>query len=449
MPLLVGSYAFYSYWKIQYTVILLLCTVGTYFSGLSLCKFPQKRQQKIILFLSVLFNLGLLAGFKYINFFLNSLNFLLSFDDPGYSLPYVNIFFPVGVSFYTFQSVSYIADVYRGKVKPESHFGYFALYLAFFPKLISGPIERAAGLLPQLKNKNRVNFSNVYSGLSLFIWGLFKKLVIADRLGMYVDMVFSNPEAFYGKTIIVAGWMFSLQIYCDFSAYMDMAIGCGRLFGIELSRNFNFPYMAMSIGDFWRRWHITLTSWFRDYVYIPLGGNQVSVQRWVINIMIVFLASGLWHGAAWTFVWWGALHGFFYLIGKFTAAARERLRERSGIRGRIAMAIQVFFTFQLVSLAWVFFRAETIEDAFCLIQNMSVNLALPVRMMSSQFSTALAFSAAVILVGMEFLLYWLNQKEIDPFHFFPPVIRYPVCALGLLVIALFGVSRNEFIYFQF
>jgi alginate O-acetyltransferase complex protein AlgI len=268
-------------------------------------------------------------------------------------------------------------------------------------------------------------------------------------MGMYVDMVFADPGAMAGKTAVLGAWMFSLQIYCDFSAYMDMAVGCGRMFGIELSRNFNFPYMARSIGDFWRRWHITLTSWFRDYVYIPLGGNQVGDRKWVRNILAVFLLSGLWHGAAWTFVFWGGLHGAFYLAGRYTGRIRDRVRRAVRLSGNPAAVWQVMVTFQLVSLAWVFFRAETIGGAFSLIRNMFVQWDLPVRMMASQFSTALAFAAAVGFIGIEVVSFWAAKKQIDVVGAMPAVIRYPGYAVLLMGISLLGVSSNQFIYFQF
>lgn len=469
MVLLGASYLFYAWWQPWFVLVLAFCTVVSWRAGLFMARAGGQARKKRILAGAVVLNLAPLLFFKYVNFFNEAV--AAGFWKAGWAYPawHLDILLPVGVSFYTFQAVSYCADVYRGKIEAESGPVTFALYLAFFPRLISGPIERGAALLPQLRRggRNSGNFSGCrigvrhdeeraagggalfVSGFQLFLWGVFKKIVIADRLAMYVDMVFADPAGVYGKTAILGAWLFALQIYCDFSAYMDMAIGCGRMFGIELSRNFNFPYMARSVGDFWRRWHITLTSWFRDYVYIPLGGNRVTAGRLAANIMVVFLLSGLWHGAAWTFVWWGGLHGLFYLAGHFTAGTRERIRQRLGIRGRIAAVWQVFFTFQLVTLAWVFFRAKTIGDAFDLIRNMGVHLELPVRMLSSQFSTALAFGFALVFVGIELVMYWADRKGVDLVRAVPPVIRYPGYAVGLLVMALFGVSSNEFIYFQF
>ncbi len=447
--MLAASYAFYACWQPWFVGVLLFCTLVGWSAGRLMAGEQDNRKKKKILIASVGLNLLPLLFFKYVNFFNAALNDAFSFLGLGYAVPALNILLPLGVSFYTFQTIAYCADVYMDKIQAEKNMGAFALFLAFFPKLISGPIERGGSFLPQIKRADRFNSALFVSGVQLFLWGVFKKIVIADRLAMYADMVFGDPHSMYGKTVVIGMWMFSIQIYCDFSAYMDMAIGCGRIFGIELSRNFNFPYMAGSVADFWRRWHITLTSWFRDYVYIPLGGRRVATGRWIFNIMAVFLLSGLWHGAGWTFIFWGVLHGSFYLIGTFTAPVRNRIRGFLGIRGRFEAIWQVFFTFQLVSLAWVFFRARTIDDAFVLIRNMSIHLELPVRMLSSQFSTALAFGFALLIVGLELLIYWADRRGIDLVQVIPPVVRYPGYAAGLLLMALFGVSSNEFIYFQF
>lgn len=463
--LLAGSCLFCAWWQPWFVLVLVYVTLVSFLTGIRMASatdieapssvlrasctqkpqayFCKKRQ---VLIAAVVLNLLPLVFFKYYNFFNDSLRQLWG---GFYAVPHLDLLLPVGISFYTFQAVSYCADVYKGRIAVESGLVRFALYLAFFPKLISGPIERGAALLPQIKRPSLFQSGLFVSGVQLFFWGMFKKLVLADRMGMYVDMVFGAPQGMYGKTAMIGAWMFSLQIYCDFSAYMDMAIGCGRMFGIELSRNFNFPYMAKSVREFWRCWHITLTSWFRDYVYIPLGGNRAAAGRWALNIMLVFLLSGLWHGAAWTFVFWGGLHGVFYLIGKYTVTVRERGRRRLGMGGRIEAAMQVLVTFNLVSLAWVFFRAGSIGEAFLLIRNMFIDLELPVRMLSSQFSTFLAFAAAGVFAGLEWLTYAGARKRVNLVQAIPPFLRYPGYALGLLAITLLGVSSRQFIYFQF
>jgi len=406
-------------------------------------------RRKAVLATMVSVNLVPLIFFKYFNFFNDSLGKIFALSRLTYPVPHIDLLLPVGISFFTFQAISYCADVYKGKKGPERHLGLFALYLAFFPKLISGPIERGANLLPQLRNPILFDRRLFVSGIQLFFWGVFKKIVIADRLGMYVDMVFSHPQDYWGKTAILAAWFFTLQIYCDFSAYTDMAIGCGRIFGIKLSPNFNFPYLARSVAEFWRCWHITLTSWFRDYVYIPLGGNKISPTRWRANIMVVFLLSGLWHGAAWNFVLWGGIHGFFYLIGKNTETFRFKLREFFGISGKAAAILQVLITFNLVSLAWVFFRASSIEDAFCLISHMFISLSLPVQMMGLTFSTYLTFGFAVIFIFLELFHYWDSKHDYRRLRAIPNSIKFLAYVGGLLIISLFGLSSKKFIYFYF
>lgn len=449
MVLLASSYIFYFVWKPWYCLILFVCTLATWAVVNKIAELEGGKRKKRLLVVAIAVNLLPLLFYKYFNFFNESLAAVFSFTKISYPIPPLDILLPVGISFYSFQAISYCADVYKVRIEPERHFGHFALYLAFFPKLISGPIERGAKLLPQLRTTRPFESVLFLSGVQLFFWGVFKKIVIADRLDMYVDMVFSNPEDYWGKTVILAVWFFALQIYCDFSAYTDMAIGCGRIFGIELSRNFNFPYFARSVNEFWKCWHITLTSWFRDYVYIPLGGNRVASGLFTLNIMAVFLLSGLWHGAAWTFVLWGGLHGIFYLIEMSTSSARDWTRNFFGIRGKTAAVLQVLITFNLVSLAWIFFRAATVTDAFTIIGHMFVNISLPIRMLSSQFSTALTCGFAVLFIVLELLLYWDTNNDFRVSKAMPGFVKYPVYAVGLLVISLFGLNSNEFIYFHF
>jgi len=449
LVLLGASYFFYFTWTPWFALILMFCSTVTWWGAIRLADIEATGRRKAVLATLVTVNLAPLFFFKYFNFFNDSLREIFALSRATYPVPHIALLLPVGISFYTFQAISYCADVYKGRIGPERHVGLFALYLAFFPKLLSGPIERGANLLSQLRNPRLFDNRLFVAGMQLFFWGVFKKIVIADRLGMYVDMVFSQPQAYWGKTAILAAWLFTLQIYCDFSAYTDMAIGCGRIFGIELSQNFNFPYLARSVAEFWRRWHITLTSWFRDYVYLPLGGNKVSPTRWGANIMVVFLLSGLWHGAAWNFVWWGGLHGLFYLIGIITEPFRLRLREFCSISGKAAAILQVLITFNLVSLAWVFFRASSIEDAFCLISHMFINLSLPVQIMGLRFSTYLACCFAVIFIVLELLQYWDAEHDYRCLRAIPTFLKFFAYVGGLLVISLLGLSSKQFIYFYY
>lgn len=447
--LLLASYIFYFSWQPWYCLILLFNTLVTW----SLCGWQIRIEnvglKKVLLASAIIINCLPLLYFKYFIFINDSIAALFSpFGVSSLTGP-LDIILPVGISFYSFQAISYCIDIYRGETKFEHNLGKFSLYLSFFPKLISGPIERGESLLPQIRNAKQFEINIFISGIRIFLWGLFKKIVIADRLAMYADMVFAHPQDYFGITVLIAIWFFSLQIYCDFSAYTDMAIGCGRMFGIELSQNFNFPYFARSINEFWQRWHITLTSWFRDYLYIPLGGNRVEKKRIFFNILTVFVVSGLWHGAAWNFVFWGAIHGVLYLLEKYTFPLRKKVVSLLGFKDSILYVVQVFITFNLVSLAWVFFRAANISDAFVLLGNLFVNMSLPARMMSSQFTTFLAFGFAILFITLEIIVYWQSKNNFTFFKIIPAFIKFPIYAIALLTISLFGVSSSEFIYFHF
>jgi len=366
----------------------------------------------------------------------------------GNNLPYVHIILPIGISFYTFQAISYCCDVFSGNQKAEKHFGIFSLYLAFFPKLISGPIERASNLIHQLKADRVIRQDKIASGVSLMVFGFFKKMVIADRLAIYVDMVFNHPHDFTGQTLILASLFFTLQIYCDFSGYTDIAIGCGRVMGFELTQNFNFPYFAKSIPDFWRRWHITLTSWFRDYIYIPLGGNRVPRLRWQTNIIVVFLLSGLWHGANWTFLAWGALHGFYYLFGKSTQNFRNRFSQWLKINSSFLKIVHILITFVLVAIAWVFFRAASISDAVYIITHMVVGISKPFHLGPSEFTTMVTIFWFFVFCAIEFARYRFKMDKLT-FYLHPLAVNCAMYCGALLSIFLFGISTHKFIYFHF
>lgn len=447
--LLGASYFFYMKWRVGYIFVLLFCTMITYSTAILMDRFSGKREKKILLLISVISNFGLLCFYKYLNFANESLETLLSYFRLPYHIPHLEILLPLGISFFTFQAVSYSLDVYRGDQRPERHFGVFSLYLAFFPKLISGPIERASHLLPQLKRKADFDLERIFSGLRLLLWGIFKKMVIADRLGIYVNMVFNHPQDFSGQTLILAAWFYTLQIYCDFSGYTDMAIGCGRVFGIELTQNFNFPYFARNIADFWRRWHMTLTSWFRDYLYIPLGGNRCRPSRWRMNILTVFVICGLWHGANWTFVLWGALHGFYYLCGRATIRIRTQYWTSIRAGGGLFSLWQVFVTFNLVSLAWILFRSNSIQDALYIFSHLFVDIATPVYLGPSRFGTIITVLLLISFIFMESMLYLFNKGYFRAVSTIPFAMKCPIYSILLVSIFLFGVSSNEFIYFHF
>jgi len=363
--LLFASYFYYATWKVKYTVLLLIVTLISFTFGKKIGDSSSTQKKSRWFFFSVLINLSILVFFKYYNFFNGSIGSSAQFFNISYNIPQLDIILPVGISFFIFKSISYSFDVYRGDIVHESNFLKYALYVSFFPQLLAGPIERSKNLLPQFYKKITFEYDKVTDGLRLFAWGLFKKVVIADRVGLVVDRVYDNPPQFHGLPLIVATFLFTYQIYCDFSGYSDMAIGVAKIFGFESKLNFDRPYFSRSVSEFWRKWHISLTSWFRDYLYIPLGGNRVVKWRWYYNLMIVFLVSGLWHGANWTFILWGALHGMYLLMGIWT----------KDLRGLICRAVRlqqapvvhdlfrILITFSLVSFAWIFFRANNIHDA--------------------------------------------------------------------------------------
>jgi D-alanyl-lipoteichoic acid acyltransferase DltB (MBOAT superfamily) len=346
--LLVVSYFFYMWWDPKYAVLIVTTTLIVYLTAL-LMHNRSARIKKMCVALSVVSNLAILFMFKYFVFFNNSIRDLLAFFGMTYTAPVLNLLLPVGISFYTFQALSYTIDVYRGTREPERHFGMFALYVSFFPTLLSGPIERSTRLLPQLYRKVEFDYDRVVSGLILMAWGFFQKLIIADRVGQYVNLVYNSPQLFHGLPILLAIYFLGIQVYCDFSGYTDIAIGTAQVMGYELMPNFRRPFLANSIGELWRRWHISLISWFRDYLYIPLGGNKVSKLRWHLNTILVFTLSGLWHGSQWTFVTWGALNGVLIVLSRMSGKVRFTVRE--SVFGALAKLPPAVYFFLLVIFA--------------------------------------------------------------------------------------------------
>lgn len=363
--LLVASYFFYGAWKLEYMVLLAATTLVTYGCGLKIGRLSDPAKKRRFLILSIVANLCLLIGCKYLNFLNEAFAALLERFNIFYDAPAIEILLPVGISFYSFKSISYAMDVFRGIQAPEKRLESYALYVSFFPQLLAGPIERSGKLLAQFQQKIVFSYEGITSGMRLVAWGLFKKVVIADRIAVMVNVVYGNPHAYEGVHFALATFFYGYQIYCDFSGYSDIAIGSAKILGFESSPNFKHPYFAGSMSDFWKRWHISLSTWFRDYLYIPLGGNRTRPWRWQTNVMAVFLVSGLWHGADWTFVVWGGLHGFYLLFGIWTRHVRARctaLFRLSRFPGLQRFAA-VLITFLLVNFAWIFFRAETLDDA--------------------------------------------------------------------------------------
>ncbi|MFT2007196.1 MBOAT family O-acyltransferase [Pontibacter sp. 13R65] len=461
LVLLIASYTFYMFWRADYAIILVISTLIDYLCSNMMDRHSEENRakRKPWLWLSLLSNLGILFTFKYYNFFNAAAKDLAEVLDVAYAAPAFELLLPMGISFYTFQTMSYSIDVYYGRIKAEKHFGIFALFVTFFPQLVAGPIERAGNLLSQLREKHEFNYQRVTDGLKLMAWGLFKKVVIADRLAVMVNQVYNNPTDYEGVPLIIATVFFAFQIYCDFSGYSDIAIGAAQVMGFRLMENFRRPYFSKSIREFWSRWHISLSTWFRDYLYIPLGGNRVLKWRWYYNIFIVFLVSGIWHGANWTFIVWGALHGFYQVFGLMTAKKRDLLVQilRLDKYQGLYRIIQVATTFSLVCLAWVFFRANNISDAlyiikhlnlenpqvYKLIRGQSLYLGLP------QWKFLMVCSGVFFFISLEFLTRSKHSPAIF-FNRFPLVIRWTSFYILLLSILIFGYfETNEFIYFQF
>ena len=449
--LLTASYYFYMSWKVEYVILILASTIVDYWAALQMAKEVDKKGRRKYLLVSLMSNLGLLFGFKYFNFFSNSAREAFDAISISIDIPYFDVLLPVGISFYTFQTLSYTIDVFNGHRDPEKHLGIFALYVSFFPQLVAGPIERSTSLIPQFHRNHDFNYKLMVSGLKLMLWGFFKKLVVADRVGIYVDKIYEEPELYGGPSLLLATVLFSFQIYCDFSGYSDIAIGTARTMGYDLMENFRRPYFSRSISEFWRRWHISLSTWFRDYVYIPLGGNRVSTSRWYINLFIVFIVSGLWHGANWTFVAWGALHGVYLILAIAFKPLSDKLAKTLPKLSNSWMydGWRILTTYALVLIAWTFFRADTITDGFYIAIEI-LKFKGPLFFQGDfQIHLAYSFIAILLLLAVEV------RQEYFPalFHSDRPRlafrndIAYAILAAIILLLGTF--DGGQFIYFQF
>jgi alginate O-acetyltransferase complex protein AlgI len=484
MLLLAASCYFYMAFIPKYILILAVTITVDYFAGLGLERF-EGRTKRWVLISSILTNIGMLAFFKYFNFANENLAALANFIGWNYPIQSLAIILPIGLSFHTFQSLSYTIEVYRGRQKAERHFGYLALYVMYYPQLVAGPIERPQNILHQLHTEHHFDYPRVTDGLKRMAWGMFKKVVVADRMVQFVNPVYSNPTNYDGPALVLATLAFAIQIYCDFSGYSDIALGSAQVMGVRLMKNFDHPYFARSISDFWRRWHISLSTWFRDYLYIPLGGSRVSKPRWAFNLFITFLISGLWHGANWTYIIWGALHGSYFVLSTLTEPFWGRLSmlTRLDQLPRLKAALAMSVTFSLVTFAWIFFRAASLSDALYItrhlvsgwpsylaqswntlvegfqktadvglysIVNAGFTILEPLTN-ESRATLALTAFALIILLVTEILQYrgnlleQLNQK--------PVYLRRLVYASLLAAILILGTSyasvQQAFIYFQF
>lgn len=449
--LLLASCYFYMAFVPEYIFILFFTIIIDYLAGIFIEK-SKGSNRKLLLIISLISNIGILAVFKYFNFFSENLSTVYQFFT-GQSkqfqtmdefLSFLNwgtkILLPIGLSFHTFQAMSYTIEVYRGNQKAERHFGIYALYVMFYPQLVAGPIERPQNIFPQLKKHIKFDFENIKAGLMQMAWGFFKKVVFADRAGIMIDAAYAHNTLANqsGLTMLMASFLYSFQIYCDFSGYSDIALGSAKVLGINLIENFRTPYFSKSIGEFWRRWHISLSSWFKDYVYFPLGGSRVSLPKTYVNVMIVFLLSGFWHGSKWNFVVWGALHGFYLIF----AQVRDKYLKKSIIPESFQI-VHIICTFVLVMLAWIFFRAENLTDAILVFKKI-FTIDTSQHLVSALNTTELIFSLLLIIIicAKEFYFYKIETNNTAKFLL--------IFITFVFICYLFGVFQaKQFIYFQF
>lgn len=443
--LLLASYYFYINLKPVYALILLASTLITFVCGLLLEQNSNReRKKKTILAICLVLNFSLLFVFKYYDFINGSIESLMTTIGIKWNVPYLNVLLPVGISFFTFQSAGYMIDVYRGTVKAERNFPTYALFVSFFPVILAGPIQRAKNLIPQLKEKHPVMYDNVIGGLKMMLWGYFMKLCVADRLGIYVDAVFNNLAHHNGTTIGLASLMYTIQIYGDFAGYSLVALGCAKCMGFNLPENFHRPYFSKSIKEFWKRWHIGLSSWFMEYLYFPLGGSRVKYSRMLMNLMIVFLVSGLWHGAAWTFIIWGGLHGLYLVIYNLLKKGGFTIEDQFGSNS-VTGFLRILICFVLVSLAWIFFRADSLTDAFFAVKNIFTSTGSPF------------VDVPVLIPGIMSLMLLVVKDWVDEYHPQMKFLQSDNKTIGLMTslclcayVLLFGVlGGGSFIYFQF
>ncbi|MEO6940422.1 MAG: MBOAT family O-acyltransferase [Candidatus Kapaibacterium sp.] len=450
--LLAASCGFYMAFIPIYILILFFTIIIDYAAGI-IIENAEGRRRKMWLVISIVSNVGVLAFFKYFNFLNTNLTDLAQFLHWNYPVKNLGILLPIGLSFHTFQAMSYTIEVYRGNQKPERHLGIYALYVMFYPQLVAGPIERPQNLIHQFREKHVFDYTRVTDGLKLMLWGFFKKIVIADRLAELVNQVYDHSHQYHGVQLIIATYFFAFQIYCDFSGYSDIAIGAAQVMGFKLMDNFNRPYFSKNIAEFWKRWHISLSTWFKDYLYIPLGGNRVGKSRWYFNLFIVFLISGLWHGANWTFIVWGGLHGFYLVSSIWTEKLRHSVVRSLGLdrHPTLMKYTRAFITFHLVVFAWIFFRASSIREAMYVVTHLFSGLSFA-GMLNGLGLDAFQFAFAICSILFMEVIH-LMQRHRKMRHFFsekPWWFRWAVYYALVMAILFFGkTGQQQFIYFQF
>ena len=451
--LLFSSYFFYGWWDWRFLILIVFSSSIDYIVGLKLQTSEKESTRKQLLFLSLFINLGFLGFFKYFNFFSESFAHAFTLLGQSFETSRLNIILPVGISFYTFQTLSYSIDVYRRKIAPTKDIIAFFSFVSFFPQLVAGPIERATNLLPQFYKKRNFDYLKAVDGLKQILWGLFKKVVIADNCAVIVNDIFTNYSNYSGSTLIIGAILFAFQIYGDFSGYSDIAIGTARLFGFNLMQNFAFPYFSRDIAEFWRRWHISLSTWFRDYLYIPLGGSRGSFSNKIRNIFIIFIVSGFWHGANWTFIIWGALNAVYFLPLFLLKKNRNNLNiaAEGKIIPSINEIINITLTFSLTVFAWIFFRADSVSHAFSFIKHMANNLYIEIPSTLTAGRRHLFMTCFLIIIFTT--IEWMGrdgQYAIEKYtRNWSRVCKWIFYYLILISIFIYSTNQQEFIYFQF
>ncbi len=453
--LLAGSYFFYAYYQPSLLLLIIVTTVVSFFASWLISVSRSTLVRKLSLTVTLVCSLGVLFLFKYLDFAIESVFGIIDLFGVKAQPPVVDLILPVGISFYTFQTLSYVIDVYRGTIEPERNFLYYALFVSYFPQLVAGPIERPGNLLPQLRAEHKFNLADFTVGARIMLLGFFKKICVADVFAQYVNKIFNNPTEATGLGVIIAVLMFSVQIYCDFSGYTDIATGCARIMGIRLTKNFDHPYLATSIKEFWSRWHISLSTWLKDYLYIPLGGNRVKLPRYYFNLIVVFLASGLWHGANYTFIIWGLLHGIYQVVGHATRGVRTKLLLKLGKsdNDRSVLIVRRILTFILISISWLIFRANSISDLGVLLTRPFTNGSIldTLSYMNIGICEALisVFAFTIMLIFDRVLSspeYLVGKKSITD----KGGCIYVIWAVALVWIFLIAKDMiSTFIYFQF
>ena len=453
--LIVASYFFYSCWNYKFLFLLIFSTFLDYYTGIKISESENIRNKKLWLSLSITVNVAFLAFFKYYNFF--AVSFAEAASDFGFHTdPWVlNIILPVGISFYTFHGISYVIDMYNNRIKPEKNFINYSLFVSFFPLLVAGPIERATHLLPQLQKKREFDYLQAVEGLKQMLWGFFKKIVIADQCSIYVNMIFTGSTNLSGSTYVLGAIFFAVQIYCDFSGYSDIALGTAKLFGISLLRNFAFPYFSRDIAEFWRRWHISLSSWFRDYVYIPLGGNRGSLWKKIRNIFIIFLLSGFWHGANWTFIAWGALNAVYFL--PLMLLKKNRTNLDIVAKGKILPSakdvLNMALTFGITCFAWIVFRSQSLEEALAYFKKIFSSSIFSIPYFPGIGSLTLTMITTIIITILFFIIEWLGREQqfaIASINInWSRPLRWSAYFATVIIILIYSNNQQPFIYFQF